>query len=127
MAAGGKTRLDALLRLSGWISLVGFVVLLALMLYLDRQYDVTSAIPLKDHPTPPLIAFLLLGTICFPLGASVLIGALADWLRADLSQRWPTVPGRILHSEAMMTLGKGPRHYADISYEYETEGKRFTG
>ncbi len=127
MAAGGNTSLDALLRRSGWIGLAAFVVPLAVMLYLDRQYDVLSAVPLKHHPTPPLIAFLLLGTIGFPFGASLLVGGLAGWLRADLSQSWPTAPGRILHSEAMMTLGKGPRHYADVSYEYEVAGKRFTG
>ncbi len=82
--------------------------------------------PLKNHPTPPLIAFLLLGTLGFPLGASVLIGGLADWLRADLSEGWPTATARILHSEAMMRLGKGPRHYPDISYDYEVAGKRYT-
>jgi hypothetical protein len=127
MAAGGETWLDALVRRSGWISLLVFAGLLTLMLTLDSQYHVTSAFPLKHHPTPPFIAFLLLGTVCFPLGASVLIGALADLLRADQSQTWPSAPGRILHSEATMRLGKGPRHSADIDYEYEVGGKCFTG
>jgi hypothetical protein len=125
-AAGDETMSSALLRRSAWIALGAFVVPLAVLLYLDRQYDVLSAIPLKGHPTPPLIAFLLLGTLGFPLGACVLISALADRMRADLSLAWPTARGRILHSEATMRLGKGARHHPDISYEYDVAGKRYT-
>lgn len=121
------SKADALLRWERWASALAFFGGLAVMLYLDREYNVTSAFPLKSHPTPPFIAFLLLGTLGFPLGASLLISGLADWRRAGLSEGWPTAPGRILKSEADMRLGKGPRHIADVRYEYEVDGRRYTG
>lgn len=119
--------MHAFLRWAGWLSLLAFVGALAVMLYLDRQYGVTSAFPLKQHPTPPFIAFLLLGTLGFPLGGSLLIGALADWARAALSRSWPTAAARVLKSEVVTTLGKGPRNIADVRYEYEVAGKRYAG
>ena len=117
MAAATRVDVDALLRAAHWISFVVLVVLLAAMLYLDHLYNVSSAFPLKGHPTPPLTAFLMLGTVGFPLGATVLIDSIADWVRATLSESWPTVPGRVVSSEVTMRLGKGPKFCADVRYE----------
>ena len=100
---------------------------LAVLLYLDREFDVASAIPLHNRPTPPFVAFLMFATLCFPLGLIVVTGGIADWLRALMSRSWPTVPGRVLTSEAVRTPGRGPQWMADIRYDYAVDGKRYTG
>ena len=108
-------------RASGILALV----LLALFLYLDHDYKVTNSFPLKQHPLQPFTAFLLLGTVCYPLGASSLLMSLRDWWLVAQSPSWPTVAGTVLKSEVDTRLGKGPRHQLEVRYEYTVDGRRY--
>jgi hypothetical protein len=117
----GKTRTDW----TGSLTLIPPAVILAVLLYFDREMHVTDAFPLKGHPTPPLTAFLLMATLGFPAGAMLLLGAWLDYWRAEQSKSWPAVTGRMLVSEVSVRLGKGPRNLPDVSYEYEVDGSRY--
>lgn len=127
MTVVGRISASALARRWRIGALAAAVSLLAAILYVDRLYDVGAAFPLKNHPTPPLIAFLMLGTLCFPLGALAFVDGLCDRWLAAVSASWPTVKGKVQLSEVVMTLGKGPRFIADIRYDYEVEGRRYHG
>ena len=110
---------------TGSLTLVPPAIILAVFLYFDREMHVTDAFPLKSHPTPPLTAFLLMGTVGFPAGTMLLLGAWLDDWRAAQSKSWPTVTGRVLTSEVSVRLGKGPRNLANVSYTYEVDGTRY--
>jgi hypothetical protein len=102
-------------------------VILAVLLYFDHQLDVWSMIPLRNHPAPPLLDFLFVGTIAFPLGAMTLIGGLDDVVHAVRSTGWPTATGKVLSSEVEHRFGKGPHFTARVRYEYQADGQRLEG
>jgi len=126
MAPGASTSATGtIIRWWGRAAGILALVLLGLFLYLDRAHHVTEAFPLKQRPTPPFVAFLLLGTICIPLGAPLLLMALRDrWLVAQ-SPSWPTVEGTVLESKVETRLGKGPRNMLEVRYEYTVDGRRY--
>jgi hypothetical protein len=59
---------------TGSLTLIPSAIILAVFLYFDRQMHVTDAFPLKSHPTPPLTAFLLMGTLGFPPAPCCFLG-----------------------------------------------------
>ncbi len=80
----------------------------------------------------------LLISFCFCL-AFVLVGGVLIWLtilarrRTAESQRWPTVPGRVVSSEVRRSVsqdadGNSSTDYqAEVQYTYSVSGASFTG
>ena len=99
--------------------------LLGVFLCLDREYKVLDAFPLKHHPTSPFSAFLLLGTVCYPLGASLLLVTLRNGRLAAQSPSWPTVDGTVLESDVATTWGRGAHNWVRVRYEYAVDGRRY--
>lgn len=121
----GKSATGVIIRWWGRAFGVLALILLALFLYLDREYNVLDAIPLKNRPPPAFTVFLLLGTVFYPLGALMLLTSLRDWWLVAQSPSWPTVSGTVLKSEVDTRLGKGPRHLLVVRYEYTVDGRRY--
>ena len=127
---GTRAATEAANATSTWWRRVPAILALAvlgLFLYLDREFKVLDAVPIRHHPPPPFIAFLILGTACFPLGLGVLLVALRDgWLAAQ-SPWWPTAVGTVLASEVETRWVKGSRNFLNVRYEYTVDSRRYEG
>jgi len=65
-----------LLRRQALGRLVLAALVLAVLLELDRRFNVGDAFPLKGRRLTPMIAFLILATPVFPSGAVLVLGGL---------------------------------------------------